>query len=281
MAVEASLAHRLFGTEEPLEPALALRAGPLSLQLRRGKLARLCCEGRELWHGLAFVLRDPDWGTPEAVIEHQRVEQSARAFRARLEGFFPVSPPLRFALEIEGDAEGQLRFTAEATPDADLDCNRLGLCLLHPMAAAGAAVRLRHVDGRSSRSTLPTLIPPWPPFMLLRAVAQEWAPGCWAEAELQGDSFELEDQRNNGDASFKTYSRSNLMPRPYRLPAGVAVRQSALLSLRGGVPAHLAPVHAPAQVIVEVGEAAGEMPRVGIEIDPEDSRGGTALAQAL
>ena len=43
--------------------------------------------------------------------------------------------------------------------------------------------------------------------------------------------FELEDQRNNADASFKVYSRSNFMPRPYRLRAGQSVRQAVELQL--------------------------------------------------
>ena len=51
--------------------------------------------------------------------------------------------------------------------------------------------------------------------MLVRAIRHEYAPGRWARCTFDGDAFELEDQRNNSDASFKTYSRSNMMPRPY------------------------------------------------------------------
>ena len=289
MEPATSLARRLFGTDEPVEPALPLRAGPLTMRLRRGRLLHLCCDGHEVWHGLAFVLRDADWGTPEPVFEHRCVETFDGGFSVRLEGGFPVTPPVRLVVSIEGHADGRLRFDAEATPEGDIEANRIGLCLMHPAAAGGAAVEIGHVDGRSSRSTLPRLIPPWPPFMLIRTVAHEWTDGRWADAELLGDSFELEDQRNNADDSFKTYSRSNLMPRPYRLPAGVPIRQSALLSLRlqpstaasttaaTGVPA---PTGA-APIVVEVGEACGDLPRIGIEIHARDTHADAALLDAL
>ena len=276
-----TLARRLFGTDEPVEAALPLHAGPLSMRLRRGRLLHLCCDGREVWHGVAFVLRDADWGTPEPVFETQRVETFDGGFRVRLEGGFPVSPPVRLVVSIEGDADGRLRFDAEATPAGDIEANRIGLCLMHPSDAGGAAVEIGHVDGRSSRSTLPRLIPPWPPFMLIRSIAHEWAPGCWADAELLGDSFELEDQRNNADASFKTYSRSNLMPRPYRLPAGVPIRQSALLSLRSRPAATAAPDATSAPIVVEVGAPCGDLPRIGIEIHADDIHADAALLDAL
>ena len=62
--------RRLFGTEEAVEQPTALRAGPLRMQLQRGKLLHIRHGDREIWHGVAFVFRDADWGTPKPVIEH-------------------------------------------------------------------------------------------------------------------------------------------------------------------------------------------------------------------
>lgn len=262
----ASEALRLYGTEEPVEPVRELRAGALAIELQGARLRRICCDGREVWHGLVFVLRDPDWGTPEPVVRRCDLRSADDAFAADLEGFFPSSPPVPFRLRIEGHADGRVSFEAEAVPPAGLQVNRLGLCLLHPLAACGARVQVRHVDGRLSESSFPTLIPPWPPFMLVRALRHEWAPGCWAEALLEGDHFETEDQRNNADASFKTYSRSNMAPRPYAPPAGVPLRQRALLQVQGRAPA----VEAPAPQLA-VGSPAGPLPAVGLAIDAADA----------
>ncbi len=228
-----SEALRLFGTEEPVAPVRVLRAGPLTLGLQHGQLRRICCGEHELWHGLAFVLRDADWGTPEATLGDLQVQEHAggATFDMQVQGRFELG--LAFSLRASGRADGSLHFEVQAVAERDVMVNRLGLCLQHPLSACGARVQVRHVDGRSSVSTFPTLIPPWPPFMGVRALRHEWASGCWADAELLGDSFELEDERNNGDASFKTYSRSNMAPRPYCWSAGSVLRQSALLRVEG------------------------------------------------
>lgn len=279
----ASLARVLYGSDEATPAASTLRAGPLEMTLEHGKLWCLRLGDVEVWHGLGFVYRDVDWGTPDAVIERTDVDIKAEAFRILCRGHFPCrAARLPFTVLIEGGSDGYVRFKAEATPPVDIETNRTGLCLLHPMKVGGARVAIEHVDGRESQSTFPTLVPPWPPFMLIRAVRHEYAPDLWARCEFEGDCFELEDQRNNSDASFKTYNRSNLMPRPYWLRAGVVLRQSALLwverpsSVRRRPPA--------GTVTVGVHEAQRTLPQVGTEIAASDarlSREASAALQAL
>ena len=260
-------ALRLYGTEEPVEPAQRLHAGPLTLELQRGQLRRIRCGALEVWHGLAFVLRDADWGTPQPELHVVDVQGDGHAFELRIEGRFAAG--LDYRLHAVGRADGSVHVDVEAVPRTDLHVNRVGLCLMHPLTACGACVEVRHVDGRRSASTFPTLIPPWPPFMLVRALRHEWAPGRWAEAELLGDLFETEDQRNNGDASFKTYSRSNMAPRPCTLHAGVMLRQSAVLRVDAGPP--VGADRPPLAVTVAVGASAGALPPIGIEIEAADA----------
>ncbi len=276
-------AQRLYGTTEAVAPVQHLRAGPLALELQHGRLKRLRCGAHEVWHGLAFVLRDPDWGTPEPELEPASLRLDSDGFTLEIRGRYALGVALR--LHARGSADGTLWLQAEAEVLADLALNRIGLCLMHPLAACGARVEVRHVDGRTSASTFPTSIPPWPPFTLVRGLRHEWAPGRWADAELQGDSFETEDQRNNGDASFKTYSRSNLAPRPYLLAKGTLLRQSARLRLepermppsvgRDRVVVPIGPDQAPLPVdapcTVTVGAPAGAMPPLGIEIHAGDA----------
>lgn len=275
-----SLALRLFGTEETVEPPVSLRAGPLQMVLRGGRLLHICCGAAEIWHGVAFVFRDPDWGTHEAVFVHVEVVPAADSFRVELEGHFPVSPRIGLRIDIEGSASGHIGFRAAAVPSADIESNRMGLCVMHPMSAAGARVDVEHIDGRLSRSTLPKLIPAWPPFMLIRALRHEWAEGRWARCEFAGDVFEMEDQRNNADASFKTYSRSNLMPRPYRLSGGVPVEHRAGLSLETPRPAFVAASKSP-KVSVRVGAMAGDLPRIGVEVSPREAEAPSVVLPAL
>ena len=89
--------------------------------------------------------------------------------------------------------------------------NRIGFCILHPMACAGLPCTISHVDGSVERGAFPTYISPHQPFVEFDAITHEM-PGLTAELRLSGDTFEMEDQRNWTDASFKTYST------PLRLP---------------------------------------------------------------
>lgn len=275
-----SINRLLYGSEEIIARPIALRAGPLAMVLEGGKLAQVRVGDIEVWHGVSFTFRDPDWGTPEPVTTEIDVRDQGDAFRVRYQGFFPTDPVIELRVTIDGTREGRLRFCGEALPAGDILANRLGLCVLHPMDLAGANLEVEHADGRCSRSSFPTLIAPWPPFTLIRSIRHEYADGCWARCSLAGDVFELEDQRNNSDASFKTYSRSNLMPRPYRLQAGVAVRQSADLRLESPW-VQPGAANRPTPASVSVGPETGVLPQIGIEISPHDALSDDATVAAL
>lgn len=255
---------------------LALRAGPLHTTLHEGRLGPVFVDGHEVWHGVHFLLRDPHWRTPVLRLEAPRHQARAGGWSVVVDGCFDVEPAVPLRLTLDGGDDGTLCITGEAWPAADIDVNRLGLCLLHPLDRAGADLEVTHDDGRLTRSSFPTLIPPWPPFTAIRALRHAVAPGCTAAAEFDGDSFEFEDQRNNADASFKTYSRSNFMPRPYRLRAGEVVRQRLTLRVQGRAPAPA--VRAEATVIaVPLPDASS----IGVELTPDDlADAGTAAACA-
>ena len=94
-----------------------------------------------------------------------------------------------------------------------------------------------HVDGREERSRFPDAIDPACPFRDIRAISHEIAPGTWATCTMQGDAYEMEDQRNWSDASYKTYVRPLAKPWPYTLPKGEPVVQSVTLAISGNPPA--------------------------------------------
>ena len=277
--MKTSRSRVLFGTDERVPDTVSLRAGPLDLALRGPRIWHVRLGNVEIWHGVAFLFRDSDWGTPEPVVEQTGSTIAERTFLIRCTGHFPTSPVIDFRVDLEGFDSGCVRFSGEAVPRDDILANRLGICAMHPMSAAGAPIEVLHTDGRASKSTFPKLIPPWPPFMLIRAVRHEYAPSHWARCDFAGDSFELEDQRNNSDMSFKTYNRSNLMPRPYWLRAGVPIRQSVELRLETPR-TRTAPRVVPA-VSVRVEEEAADLPSVGVEIAPRDGKADEATRAAL
>lgn len=268
----------LFGTDQQPPRALNLRAGRLTARLQGTRLGPVFFDGHEVWHGADFLYRDEAWGTPEYVIDAIEHQEAASGFLVRVRGHVPAAGPLDFHVTLEA-REREMRYEAVATPRGDVATNRTGVVLLHPQSVAGTAVEIEHVDGRISTSTFPALIAPWPPFTLVRAIRHEYAEGAWATCRFSGDDFELEDQRNNADASFKTYSRSNLMPRPYVLGAGKVVRQALELRIEGdavrAAPAGDRPVR------VRVTELAGPLPAIGTAIASADAHEGEAERAGL
>ena len=85
---------------------------------------------------------------------------------------------------------------------------------------------------------------------------------------MEGDTFEMEDQRNWTDASYKTYVRPLALPWPYTIAAGDELDQSVTLTVEGSAPA--APAGA-RRCRVRLGEARGNVPALGLGLDPDDA----------
>jgi hypothetical protein len=276
--VSESARRFLFGTEEAAADKIMLGAGRLVAPLRGTRLGPIAFDGHELWHGVDFLYRDPDWGTPTHIVDRIEHRQTVDGFRVRIEGHVSVEVALAFVICIEV-SELHLRYEATAVASTDLVTNRTGLVLLHPLAACGRRLEVGHTDGRISTSTFPTLVAPWPPFTLVRAIRHEYANGAWATCRFEGGDFEVEDQRNNADASFKTYFRSNQMPRPYTLRAGAPLRQLVELHVDSS-PSR--PVHrSSAPVTLRVGASAGPLPAVGTMISATDAQTAPSVRSAL
>ena len=79
----------LFGTDEALQPQLLLQAGPLSMRLVGTRLLSIHAGPHEVWHGVAFLYRDADWGTPEPVVEQIEQEPLAGGFRVSVRAHVP------------------------------------------------------------------------------------------------------------------------------------------------------------------------------------------------
>ena len=82
--------------------------------------------------------------------------------------------------------------------------NRAGFVVLHPAWLAGQKLKVTHVDDREEETRFPERISPSQPVFDIRALSHEVAPGLWATCRMEGDTFEMEDQRNWTDASYKT-----------------------------------------------------------------------------
>jgi hypothetical protein len=141
------------------------------------------------------------------------------------------------AFNLQGaTARVELRFEMDGVARSTFRTNRTGLCVLHPTPSSqdvAPVALVKHTTGRSTRAKLPYYVSPHQPFTDVQAITHWPWPGTVVSAtvEFEGDVFETEDQRNWGDASYKTYCRPLSQPFPYTLKKGQKVRQAVAMEL--------------------------------------------------
>ncbi len=272
----------LYGTDEVDEKGRVLHAGSLSVEFQNGQLRYVRCGGKEVMRAVAFIVRDEVWGTYNAEITELQIDETPNAFRIRYHGRC-AEGAVRYHADISG-AENELVFAARITIARNFRTNRTGFVILHPLeGCAGCPVEVEHVDGRIEHAEFPARISAYQPFFAVRALKHEFAPGSFVTARLEGDTFEMEDQRNWSDASFKTYIRPIGLPWPYELAAGQQLEQRVSLTIEGRPPS-AARASSAAETAVVLGGAAGKMPQIGVEIPAREaaaSHDNLALLQAL
>lgn len=218
----------------PAEP-VPLRAGPLTLLFVDGDLRRIKLGESEVVRRVYVALRDPYWRTVRPVISNLRIEQTTDDFMIRYNARHQQDEiDFVWRTFITGDAQGRIMWMTEGTAHSDFQTNRAGLCVLHPIReCAGAPCLVEHTNGSKIAGHFPREIAPHQPFFDLRALTHEVAPGVRARMRLIGDVFEMEDQRNWTDASYKIYSRPLSRPFPFTIKQGERITQSFALTLKG------------------------------------------------
>lgn len=237
------------GNERPPPDPIVLRAGPLTMlfEPREVFLRYLRVGEHEVLRGVYAALRDHNWDTIAPALSDLRLESTPDTFQLSFE-VTHREREVHFVWrgEITGGAGGTVRFTMDGEAKSSFRRNRIGFCVLHPMRCAGKACELEHAGGNRETSAFPERIAPQvyvegrprphQPFANLQAMSHEVTPGLSAEVHFEGDVFEMEDQRNWTDASYKTYCTPLELPFPVDVPAGTRIHQSVTLSFKGKVP---------------------------------------------
>jgi len=258
-----------YGRAEPLPERIPLRAGPLSLVYEAGDLRYVRVGDREIVRRIYVAVRDRNWGTVPARLAHVEVAGGADSFRIVYEAehrereidFFWTGT-------LTGDACGTIAFSMDGEARSSFQRNRIGFCLLLPMReCAGQECRVERADGPAREGVFPGLVvpeQPVEPFAELESIEYEVVPGVRAQIRFTGDLFEMEDQRNWTDASYKIFCTPLRLPFPVWVEEGTTISQSVILALKGG--AVRAPVARSGSVPV-FSPAAGparSLPRIGL-----------------
>jgi D-apionolactonase len=276
----------LYGTEQPPAPVRRFQQGPLAFDLEAGKIRYIRLNGIEILRAIAFVVRGPGWESPAPRISDLEAAEGGDGLRIRYKAFYETAGgQIEVAADIRapkaaGPLGGGLLFEAEARPLTDFTTARTGFCILHPAAVAGRPLWVTRPDESIEAARFPDAISAHQPFTDIRALAHEAAPGLRAAVRMEGDVWEMEDQRNWTDASFKTYGRPRDLPWPYTIAKGERLVQRALLSVEG-TPAAPAAARAEAVDIALGKTAIGELPKLALAVSPEEAPHALAAAARL
>lgn len=219
---------------------IELRAGPLTLSFEpeTAFLRHIRLGDHEVLRAVYAAVRDHDWATVRPKISLRQREIGEKSFTLAFDALCQKGAvDYRWSGTVTGDANGTIRFTFSGESHSDFQRNRIGICILHPIAeCSGKAVTVQHTDGTSEQGAFPKEISPHQPFFDIRSLGYEVVnTGITAKIDVEGDVFEMEDQRNWSDASFKTYCTPQARPKPHAVKKGDRVGQSMTLSLGGKV----------------------------------------------
>ena len=233
-------------------PVRHWESGHWSIEVRGAELAEVSYRGRRVLRSVRAIVRDRDWNTAGWVIDDTAERPGALALTVRSEGF---GSDIRGELRVTA-ADGLLTVAFDGVSLDDFETSRTGLVVLHPPELAGAELAVTHPDGSVTSTAFPEAISPHQPAFDIAGLA--WTHGGIDVAlRFDGDVFEMEDQRNWTDASFKTYSRPLSLPTPYPLAAGERVIQAVTISAAESAAGSAAGSAARAAVVEPAAEADG------------------------
>ena len=217
---------KAFGSSELLPAQTKLKAGELDLVYENGAIRWIKLGDTEILRMIYSAVRDRNWGTIEPKIESEILEIGENSFDIRLKVSYHADP-IHFVADYHISGEkNRIRFEMLGTALSDFLKNRIGFCVLHPIAECiGKKAKVSHPDGSRSDFVFPEQIAAHQPVKNIQSI--NWSPesGITVEMNLSGDIFEMEDQRNWTDASFKTYCTPLELDFPVQMKMGDSVSQ--------------------------------------------------------
>jgi hypothetical protein len=257
--------------------ATVVRAGALEATLEGTAIRWLRYAGVEVLRGLDITVRDQSWGTVAAVISELRTSRRSDSREISLHAAYRSAE-----IDFEADARislapGRLHYEMRGIAQRTFFKNRIGLIALHPMGVAGQGLTLETTSGRVSHH-FPEAIDPG--MVATDVAGMRWSPvrGVQASLRFEGDRWEIEDQRNWIDASFKTFPTPLREPFPVEVAAGTVIEQSVTLELSGRPGARKRAVP---PVVRIAPRASARLPAIGVADAGPEGILGLAAADVL
>ena len=245
-----------------------LFAGPLTLEYSEGSLWNISNGSAEIIRRIYLVFQDINWTSRPFVIKDENWEVADRSFSAKIkaQGSHDAKD-LSVELEITGSESGEITYGFSASTAVSFMRNRLGLCLLHPVAGlAGRECELTKADGAVEISRFPDAISPNQPFLNLSGISHKLQSGQVVSVNFKGEIFESEDHRNWSDASYKTYCTPISLPFPAQVTPGETLSQKITISISGE---YTTAISKNESAVITVGAEEIELPEIGLGLSED------------
>lgn len=194
--------------------------GDWQIDLRDDEFADIKYRGHNVLRSIRCVVRDRDWNTADLVIDDKEITNNSIKLNVHSTGF-----DSSFAGQVIGEFENETaKFSMNLKSQQDFQTNRTGLIVLHEPEVAGVNLGVKHSNGDVEDTKFPIDISPNQPVLDISGLHWEQNNNS-IDIEFSGDVFEMEDQRNWTDASYKTYSRPLANPFPYSVKSGETIWQ--------------------------------------------------------
>jgi hypothetical protein len=257
----------------------------LTVEFENGDLRYIRLGEQELVRRVYVAVRDQDWNTIPGDLSDLHLETTDDSFTITFRASHPATAgvifdgagPVQFAWRgsITGARDGTVKYAMDGVAGSAFPYCRIGFCVLHPIReCAGRPYRAETPAGPVA-GELPLLIGPQlmeggfeaPLFPSFSSLAIPLQDGPELTFEFEGDLFEMEDQRNWTDGSFKTYCTPLALGYPKQAEAGQVFRQSVTLRA-APLPASSDPAALPkagATARLTLGEPLGHgLPEIGL-----------------
>ncbi len=257
----------LEGRATPSPSPIRLFAGPLTMLLEpdSGFIRQIRAGTTMVLNGVYAAVRDENWNTVLPEIRDLKINQLPSSFAVQFEAIC-IAEDIHFVWEgaITGDANGRIEYRFQGQALSEFLKNRIGFCVLHDASCSGSECIILHTDGTATGSTFPSRISPHQPFKSIRAITHKPHGVGPVTVRMEGDDFEMEDQRNWTDASYKTYCTPLDLPRPVELRPGDSIRQRVIIDLSTKPPAGNRSDRTDVVHIMVDGDTFHQMPAIGL-----------------
>lgn len=246
------------------------KVGKLQVELEDGGLRYVSYSGVEIVRGIYAAVRDQDWGTVAPRFTDVQIAEDDHEIT------------INFLCEhVQGDIdflwngsirlmENGLMFNFHGQARSTFQKNRIGFCVLHPMNFAGLNTVI-HTSSSLVHGEFPKKISPHQPFKEIQSMTYEPTTDLQVNMIFEGDLFEMEDQRNWTDASYKTYCTPLELPFPVQVEKGQVIQQSIEVVITGEPIMELSAESDRVTQITLHDEIVCELPKIGLTLSNRES----------